>query len=45
MTYDELKRAVVADMERRDEALAFQLRTVGTKAGTELEYKVVCILL
>ena len=43
ITYDELKRAVVAstyltsDMERRDEAVAFQSRTDGTKAGTGLD--------
>ena len=44
MTYDELKRAVAAsstyltsDMERRDEAVAFQSRTGGTKAVTGLD--------
>ena len=44
MTYDELKRAVVAsstyltsDFERRDEAVAFQSRTDGNKAGMGLD--------
>ena len=43
ITYDELKRAVVAstyltsDMDRRDEAVAFQSRTDCTKAGTGLD--------
>ena len=44
MTYDELKRAVVAssayltpDMERRDEAVAFQLRTDGNETDLGLD--------